>query len=212
MTRIRLGSILVLVALAGGLGGCLSLKRTPEARFFVLRPLVEATPSPSPGAVSGLVGVLTVILPEHLDRAQVVTWKAPDELRIDEFTRWAEPLDVGVTRVLAEDLAALLPDRAVLRYPWPEHAGLRCRVRLELSLFGAQSGGEVRLEGRWELLPEHGERPLVLRPVSLRREPAVGAAQGPDTDAEVDAMSQLVADLSRQSAAAIVELPAEPEG
>jgi uncharacterized lipoprotein YmbA len=211
MTRIRLGSILGLVALAGALGSCVSLKRTPEARFFVLRPLVEAPPSPSAPEVSGLVGVLPVILPEHLDRAQVVTWKAPDELQIHEFTRWGEPLDVGATRVLAEDLATLLPDRAVLRYPWPGRTDLRCRVRLELSLFGAESSGDVRLEGRWALLPGHGERPVVLRPVSLRRGGVVGHPEDSNISATVEAMSDLLADLSRQIAAAIAELPAKPE-
>jgi uncharacterized lipoprotein YmbA len=206
----RLRSVLGPVLLAAAVLGCVSLQRTPEARFFVLRSLVEPL-SPAPGEISGLVGVFSVSLPELLDRAQVVTWRAPDELRIHEFNRWAEPLDVGTTRVLAENLAALLPGRRVLRYPWPEGADLRCRVRVELRLFGAQSNGEVRLEGQWALLPDEGERPIVQRPVSLRRGPVVGDPKGLDTSAEVEAMSDLLADLSRQIAAAIAELPAKPE-
>jgi uncharacterized protein len=211
MMRPRSLWFLGLVALASGLGGCVSFHRTPNARFFVLRSLVEPALSPVAPAVSGLVGVHAVHLPEHLDRAQVVTWKAPDELSIDEFTRWAEPLDVGATRVLEENLAALLPDRQVLRYPWSASADLRCRVLVELRLFGAQSTGDVRLEGRWALLPGRGERPIELRPVSLRRTPAVGGPKGSDTTAEVEAMSELLADLSREIATAIVELPPEPK-
>ena len=93
-------------ALGVVLASCVSLKRTPEARFFVLRSLAEpaATPAP-PLAKHGLVGVLPVRLPGHLERPQLVTWAAPGELRIDEFVRWGEPLDAGLTRTVTENLS-----------------------------------------------------------------------------------------------------------
>jgi uncharacterized protein len=205
---------LVLVV-AGFLGfmGCVSLKRTPEARFFVLRSLVEApAPAAETGQIPGeplppgLVGVLPVFLPGYLDRPQVVTWTAPGELRIDEFLRWAEPLDVGVARVLSESLGTLLPSHRVIRAPWSSAAPLRCRVRLELTRFGPQESGEMVLTGRWALLSRQGERPLLSRPVSLRGGPTPSAT---DAGAGVEAMSALLAELSREIAAAILALPAE---
>ena len=95
----------------------------------------------------GLVGVLPVFLPGYLDRPQVVTWTGPGELRIDEFLRWAEPLDAGVARVLGESLGTLLPSHRVIRAPWSSAAPLRCRVRLELARFGPQESGEMVLTG-----------------------------------------------------------------
>jgi uncharacterized lipoprotein YmbA len=189
------------------LGGCVSLKRTPEARFFVLRSVVE--PSSPTAETAEVVGVLRVRLPGHLERPQLVTWRAPTELRIDEFLRWAEPLDAAVGRTLAENLDALLPSHRVIRSPWPSGAKLRCRVAVGLRLFGLQDNGEVRLEGRWALLPAASERPYATDTVSLRRGPLAAGAAGSDPGAGVEAMSELLGDLSRQIAAAVSKLPEE---
>lgn len=207
MTK-RLPVILALAGSVPGLVGCVSLKRTPEARFFVLRSLVEPPQAPSSEPSIGILGVQPVRLPGHLERPQLVIWRAPSELYVDEFLRWAEPLDVGVTRTLAEGLAALLPEHRVIRHPWPGGAELRCRVAVELGVFGQQANGEIRLEGRWALLPGRAQRPLAFRSVSLTRDPLV--ADGPaDPRASVDAMSELIADLSREIADAVRALPVE---
>ena len=208
--RTRLVVPLALVTLASGGPACVSLKRTSEARFFVLRSLAEPPAAAATGSPAMLIGVLPVRMPGYVDRPQLVTWTAPGELRIDEFLRWAEPLDAAVTRTVAENLDALLPGSRVLRSPWPAEARPRCRVLVDLTLFGLQAGGEVRLEGRWALLPDRDPHPLATSPVSLHRGPFAGAAgEPPDPSAGVEAMSALLADLSTEIADAIRALPAE---
>jgi uncharacterized lipoprotein YmbA len=197
------------IGLAMALTGCVSLKRTPEARFFVLRPLAEDPAATAPRAPASLVGLLPVVLPGYLDRPQLVSWVAPGELRIDEYLRWAEPLDAGLLRTLAANLEVCLPGSRVIRSPWPSTARLRCRVRLELQRFGPQTSGEVQLEGRFALLPADGERPLVARPVALKRGPLALSDAGGDPMASVDAMSDLLAELAREIAAALEALPPE---
>ena len=120
--RDRLPATVACLAL-GALAGCVSLKRTPEARFFALRPVAERPRAETPGTPmaedgASIVGVLPVLLPGPLERPQLVTWSGPGEVRIDEFLRWAEPLDSGIVRVLVEDLATLLPSQRVIRAPW----------------------------------------------------------------------------------------------
>lgn len=207
MTK-RLPVILTLAGSLLGLAGCVSLKRTPEARFFVLRSLVEPPQAPSADAAVGIVGVQPVRLPGHLERPQLVIWRAPSELHVDEFLRWSEPLDAGITRTLAENLAALLPEHRVIRHPWPGAAELRCRVAVELGVFGQQQDGEIRLDGRWALLPTRAHRALAFHSVSLRRGP-LGVDAAADPRAGVEAMSELVADLSREIATAVRGLPVE---
>jgi uncharacterized protein len=203
----RSSAVATALALSVGLAGCVSLKRTPEARFFALRATAAASPADGLAMGPGLIGVLPVLLPAYLERPQVVTWAGPGEVRIDEFLRWAEPLDLAVARVVEEDLGTLLPSHRIIRAPWSASAALRCRVRLDLARFGPQPGGEVQLAGRWVLLPARGERPLVSRPVELRRGPRAGAT-GIDPNASVEAMSELLGELSREIATAVAELPA----
>ena len=206
----RLVVIACSVAAAVGLGGCVSLKRTPEARFFTLRSVLEpAEAAPAATRPASQVGLLPVLVPGHLERPQLVTWASPGELRIDEYLRWAEPLDEGIARALAEDLDALLAAHPVIRSPWPSPVVPFCRVRVELRVFGPQEDGDVLLEGRWALLP-HGEgRSFVHRSTSLRR--PLAAKAGGDPAAGVEAMSALLADLAREIAAAVDALPAGAE-
>jgi hypothetical protein len=205
----RAPAVLTLAGLAAAIPACVSLKRTPEARFFVLRTLAEP-PAAESGPAPALVGLLPVALPGYLERPQLITWVAPGELRIDEYLRWAEPLDAGLARTLAANLDVLLPESRVIRSPWPAAARPPCRVRVELQRFGPQASTEVVLEGRYALLPADGERPLLARPVRLKRGPLGASAPDRVATAEVEAMSELVADLAREIAAGIRGLPAPP--
>jgi hypothetical protein len=150
------------------------------------------------------VGVLPVVLPGFLERPQLVAWSGPGEVRIDEFLRWAEPLDGSVQRVLGEDLERLLPSQRVISAPWARSTPVRCRVRVALVRFGPQPGGEVSLVGRFVLLSAQSERALLSRDVELRRDPSQA-----DTGHAVEAMSALVADLAAQIADAIGALPSD---
>jgi hypothetical protein len=202
----RITRLAVALLVAGALTGCVPLKRTPEPRFFALRPVAERPDSPaSNAAVLGIVGVLPVALPGFLERPQLVAWSAPGEVRVDEFLRWAEPLDASVHRVLTEDLEALLASHRVIRSPWARSTTVQCRVRAELVRFGHQPNGEVELSGRFVVLPAQSERPLLSRDVELRRDP--GRA---DPGRAVEAMSALVADLAAEIAKALGTLPVEP--
>lgn len=206
-TRAALGVVAAALAVASG---CVSLKRTPEARFFVLRSVAEPKAAPAAGpARRGFVGVMPVRLPGHLDRPQLVTWVAPGELRIDEFLRWGEPLQAGLTRTLAENLQGLLGEHYVARAPWRASVVPRCRVATELRVFGLQPNGEVHLDGRWALLAADGERPLARGTAAMRRGPLPAGPLAADPGAGVDAMSELVADLAREIAAAVRALPDE---
>jgi uncharacterized lipoprotein YmbA len=209
--RTRLYAVLGLAGAVLALAGCISLKRTPEARFFVLQSLAQPTAAQGRQEPIGIVGVEAVRLPGHLDRPQLITWTAPNELTVDEFLRWAEPLEDGITRTLVENLAALLPDYQVVRRPWPGGTHARCRVAVSLRHFGLQRDGTVQLDGRLALLPDRGERALLMQPVSMTRGPLPQGSEDAPPDPGVDVMSELLADLSRRVADAIRTLPPEEE-
>jgi uncharacterized lipoprotein YmbA len=204
LTLGSLGPFLLAAAALSTLSGCVSFKRTPGARFFVLRSLIEAKARVAP--VEGSIGLLPARIPLALDRPQLVAWTAPTELRLDELQRWAEPLDEGVTRTLAEDLAALLPGDRILRWPWPSSALPRCRVATELRVFGPQPDGAVRLEADVVLLAAQEDRVLARRSFAQDRKPSAAGAV-----ASVDVMSELLAELARQIADAVTALPAPVE-
>jgi len=66
----------------------------------------------------------------------------------------------------------------------------------------------VLLEGRWGILTPGGERAVVQRSFQLKRGPLVAGPEGADPGQSVQAMSELLADLAREIAPAVRELPA----
>jgi len=210
----RPAAVTALFALAALVpAGCVSLRRSPEVRFFVLRALVEP-PAVLETPPAGQLGLLPARVPAALARPQLVSAPAPGELRVDPLVRWAEPLDEGVTRTLAENLGALLPRQRVLRWPWPAGASLRARLSVELQAFGPQPDG-VGLRGELTLLDPKSERALVRRSFALARPTLAPPASGGGTRGRpgtaeretVEAMSALLADLARLAAQSVAELP-----
>jgi uncharacterized lipoprotein YmbA len=205
----KLASFAAACALAAG-AGCVSLKRSPEARYFVLRSVTQPSGPGAPAAGTGaapgepesLVGLLPVRVPEALARPELVSVAAPGELRVDPLQRWAEPLDEGATRTLAENLGLLLPGHRILRSPWRASAPLQARIAVDVSGFGPGADGVVRLDGSFVLLEPAAERALARQRFAFERRPAAPGGAG-----AVEAMSALLGDLARDLARSVEALP-----
>ncbi len=209
--RARVAAVVAVLVFGGVFAACVSLKRSPDSLLFVLRSLAEPPREPATAvSTSGVVGIAAVRLPDYLERPQVVTWRAPNEVAVDEFARWAEPLDAGIARIVRENLAILLPEHRIVGRPWAGDLDLDCRVVVEMSVFGMQGDGSVVLRGRFTLLPGRGERPFTIHPVDLVRRPRAVTGLAPAEG--VDEMSALLGDLSRQIAEAVRARPVSAPG
>ena len=78
-----------------------------SAKFYTQSVTAAEAISPSYAA---FIGVNRVQLPKYMDRPQMVTQrKNSDQVTISEYNRWVESPAVLATRVVTEDLSALLP-------------------------------------------------------------------------------------------------------
>ena len=191
----RLTALVALLATVPA-AGC--LKRSKVARTYVLDPLpamTAGTPPPPPLAV---VGVERVSVPDWLDRPQVTGRGASGEVVTDEFSRWGEPLARGVQRVVAENLAALLPDRRVLAAPFLPRDTVNYRVRVAVVEAARQADGSILVEARWEVLGDGGEVLSRNRSAHRAAQAAVGAAGAVSGVSEaLDLLSREIADRLR---------------
>jgi uncharacterized lipoprotein YmbA len=182
-----------------GLGACAS---TPS-RFYILNTLPASETVPAAAAEQGpVIGVGTITFPKYLDRPQIVTRASRHQLNLAEFDRWAEPLQENVSRVLAENLALLIPTDQILLQPWPRSATLDYQVQVEVLHFDGWLGGESALVARWSLL-DQAEKELVSRKIHLHT-----PTGGRDYEAMVLAMNQLLETLSRDIASTVQRLAA----
>jgi uncharacterized lipoprotein YmbA len=142
-----------------------------------------------------------VELPQYVDRPHIVTGQQSSELQSAASAQWAEPLQDGFTRVLAENLSLLLATDRVALFPWktfvPEY-----QVVVEVTHFLGQTGGEVSLVALWSILTRDGREVLVSKKSSFRE-----VTGSPEYEALAAAMSRTVAALSRDIATALLALP-----
>jgi uncharacterized lipoprotein YmbA len=155
------------------------------------------TQQENPGAVVGediAVGVGPVDFPKFLDRPQIVTRKGQNRLEMSEFNRWAGSFPGDFSRVLAKNIATLLPSNRVEVYPWADTFSPVYQVKLEVGQFDGKLGDRVLLNVTWSVVDKENE--LVVKN-SLIEEPV----SSEDYDGLVEAKSNALGTLSQ----AIVE-------
>lgn len=202
MTRPSAFIVLVFAA-AVAFSGCL-LKRSPASRTYVLEPIDVRNAGAASGPVVALVGVAKVSVPDWLDRPHVLARAANGEIVADDFSRWGEPLPRGMQRVLAENLATLLPDRRILVEPVPPRLAVDYRLEVTVVDIARQSDGSVFVKTRWDVLGGKSDA-LVRRRSSDRGRVAAAGAQS-----VVAGVNEALATLSREMAEAIRALPLPP--
>ncbi|MBW2072873.1 MAG: membrane integrity-associated transporter subunit PqiC, partial [Deltaproteobacteria bacterium] len=140
-------------------------------------------------------------LPDYLDRPQVVTRSSKNELHIAEFAVWAEPLENNFRRVLAENLALLLPTERLLTYPWDANTTLDYQIVIDVSRFDAELSGSAVLVVRWSILGENGRKVYIARESTLRKVLAVNSYE-----ALASAESSLLATFSQEIVKTLVSI------
>jgi hypothetical protein len=149
-------------------------------------------------ASSLAVEVLPVRLPELLHRPQLVLAQGSEDLGLSETHRWADPLELGMQRVLVADLSALLGSDAVVASPYGDRVKAKYRVEVDVQRCDARGGGALSLEATWMVTKPGGGQALLFRRTALQ-----APLKGSDADALVAAHSQVLADLSREIAAGL---------
>lgn len=130
---------------------------TRPVRDTAARHLLDtAVPARAATAVQPAVAVAKPALPAYLDRPQLVQRGTNGEMRVLEDQLWSEPLDAGIARVLAANLARLTGSGAIL--PASGFVALDYDRLVELSIERCEPGpdGHLVLEAAWKLQPVTG--------------------------------------------------------
>lgn len=176
---------------AGLLCGC----RSPSPSFYTLSPDESLVRSGAARIVSVVIGPVTV--PDLVDRPQIVTRVATNEVSVDEFARWAQPLKVDIGRVIAADLGMLLNAQQVSVFDSAVDPLTAWHVRLDVMRFESVPGQDVTVDVQWAVRPPGKARPVSGR--SVVREPV----SGPGVEPLVAAHDRALASVSRDIAAAM---------
>ena len=166
---------------------------TPPSRFYTLGS--AGAPVTTSSELSVAVGPVSV--PAIVDRPQIVVTTGPNQVRLDEFNRWASPLQDNISRVVAENLVAMLGTPRVTRFLQSADADAAFRVAIEVQRFDSTPGEAATLDAVW----------TVRRTKDGRSETGRTAVREPEQDKGFEALaaahSRALARMSRDIADAI---------
>ena len=185
----RIAHLISIALLAAAAAGCASA----QARFYTLDP--TASPNGAPVADAAvMVGPVTI--PAAVDQPQFVVQVAPNRVALDEFNRWAAPLNDSIARAVAGDLAVQLGTPDVATAPLANFAPTYAAT-IQVQRFDSIRGEAALLDAVWTV------RKTANGETRSGRTTAREAVQGDSFDALAAAHSRALAKLSGDIAAAI---------
>ena len=143
MRRIApLGALCAIAVLAVGCA-------TPPTNFYTLSR--NAAPAATPAATSPNISVVVgpVSIPAIVDLPQIVVSTGPNSVSLDEFNRWASPLQSNISRVVAENLVTLLGTPRVAQFQQSLNLDADFRVAIEVQSFDSALGDAATLNVVW---------------------------------------------------------------
>ena len=171
--------------------GCAS---TPASRFYTL----SATTTPAVTSSDLLVVVGPVSVPAVVDRPQIVVTAGPNQMRLEEFNRWASPLQDNISRVVAQNLVMMLgTPRVALSSQTVSATDVGYRVAVEVQSFDSTLGEAATLDAAW-IVRRMGDGRTQTGRTTVRE-----AVQEKSYDALAAAHSRAVARLSQDIADAV---------
>ena len=186
----RLVTIANLCALATLATGCAS---TPASRFYTLS--AASVPAATSSKLSVAVGPVSV--PAMVDRPQIVVDIGPNQVRLEEFNRWAAPLQNNIARVVADNLVVMLGTPRVTLAAQSLSADADYRVAIEVQSFQSVPGEAAIVDAVWTV------RRIKDGKTELGRTTVRETVQDKGYDALAAAHSRALARLSQDIAAAM---------
>jgi len=190
--------LFLITCVAAVAAGCAS----SPARFYTLN---STAAGDGTATTNCAVTVGPVSIPALVDRPQFMVQVAANRVEVDEFNRWAEPLNDNIARVVAGDLATLLGTPQVATAPLANF-NPAYRVSIDIQRFESVRGKSVLVEAVWVVHPTTGGA-TTCSGRTLASEPV----QGDSFDALAAAHSRALAKVSADIAAVIrTEADAKP--
>ncbi len=175
------------------------------ADLYTLSTTIPSTVGNSDPTIGPVIGVGPIVLPQYLDRPQIVSRGDGNRLMLADFASWGEPLQSMVERVLVEDIGRLLRTNNVVVLPQRLDMPLDARVEIEVFRFEAETNGRVVLEARWRIIEGDRRDQEIFR--SQRTSLNTQVEDATDYSAVALAMSELVGRLSQEIATALIAVP-----
>lgn len=136
------------------LAGCAA---TPKIHYYLLD-----APRVSVSATAPTIHIVTLSVPELVDRPQMVVQGAEQRVEILDTSRWAQPLRSSVAQVLAAHLAQASGSAAVFTPGQGSAVAADYRIAVDIQRFDS-APGTASIEALWTVRRKGAAQPLTGR-------------------------------------------------
>jgi len=150
-------------------------QHSPRKEYYALSAQAADFSGNGAAAVTQVVGVGPVNIPEYLHHNKIGYWKTPQQLVMLDNQYWAEPLDQGIARVLALELQAEQPSWRVLQFPWPNNQRPNYSLRVDVQRMDA-SANQVVFEANLDWINLRNKNVVASQRIKLRQDANASAA------------------------------------
>jgi uncharacterized lipoprotein YmbA len=193
--RQKIASLGITVLLCLALAGCLGTSRTIE--YYTLTPLQRPV-GLAEGSTGTVVAILPVSIPTAIDRPQIVTRTAENQIALAEYNRWGGSLKEDIGRALVQNLNTLMAGRPVSVLPETLATQPRYYIAVSINRLDGRLGESSWLNAGWTLRDQQAKQTLAIK--SFVAEEKVHGLGYADL---IEAQSRLIEALSREIAAEI---------
>ncbi len=170
---------------------------SPPIQKYILTPSIEDDVETLSGKSDAeiTIGIGSIEFSDYLMRPEMVSFKGSNELNVDQFNRWAEPLEENFERVLIENLSRLIPTDRIYIFPRQEKEPNSFQITISVREFGMRADSMVVLDARWSV-SKNIKRDFLMKQRSFYTKNAAGFS----IEGKVVLLSNLLGKFSRDIA------------
>lgn len=129
------------------INGC---SHTKPSQYYALKPNnVEPSSQETNLRVNNIIGIGPIKLPKYLNRLQIIRFTNNNEVLVDDFNRWIEPVEESFMRVLRSNLNQFLNTSYAIEYPWDRAMKVRYQIMLDIHQFETNINGHLIVDAHW---------------------------------------------------------------
>ncbi len=182
------------------LGGCGTSR---PSRFYTLNsmpiPPEKAELSDKQNRIT--VGIDLNDIPAYLNKPQMAVRVSTNELKLDEFNRWAETVKDSFPKIIADNMISILPSDKFIVFSRKGILSVDYQVIINVTRFDGAPGKSVSLITQWGIYNSEKDKLLSAQTSDIKVE-----TEGDDFDALVSAQSKALEILSRQISLSVERL------
>lgn len=144
--------------------GCISASDSPTPKFYMLSNTAENQINKKTNTTfDALVGIGPIKIPEYQNRPQIVTQGKEKMLKIAQFDRWGESLDIGLGHLIREDLTGIFPNAKFTLYPWDSSINVKYQVIVEVVRLDSDLNNDLSFAVQWTVIDSENKKIVIIK-------------------------------------------------